>query len=220
MIKKIQHTDAPRIRKIPKRLEHSSESSPAAQFQPKENLRRNFFEIVDLMINALKDRFNQEGFETLIRLEGTILNAFKCNVPNNKDLHMALKPFSDDFDVEMLMLQLKLLENLPGDKPESCADLARILAKESDTVKHMFQQVILLLVLVMTIPASAATAERSFSALRRLKNYLRSNMTQKRLFHIMLLHVHQEITKDLDPAKLMQEFVSRNEERKRVFGQG
>ena len=42
--------------------------------------------------------------------------------------------------------------------------------------------------------------------LRRLKNYLRSTMTQQRLNHVMLLHTHKDRTDDialLDIAHLM-----------------
>ena len=38
------------------------------------------------------------------------------------------------------------------------------------------------------------TAERSFSALRRLKSYLRSTMGQERLNNIAILNVHNDIT--------------------------
>nr|CAH7756469.1 unnamed protein product [Callosobruchus chinensis] len=45
----------------------------------------------------------------------------------------------------------------------------------------MIPEIIKLLKIIMTIPVSTCTAERSFSALRRIKTYLRSTMTQQRL---------------------------------------
>ena len=48
-----------------------------------------------------------------------------------------------------------------------------------------------LLRLYMTIPISSATSERTFSAMRRLMTYLRSSMTEKRLNHCLLLHIHK-----------------------------
>jgi len=38
-----------------------------------------------------------------------------------------------------------------------------------------------LLQIILTVPVSSCTAERSFSALRRLKTFLRSTMSQNRL---------------------------------------
>ena len=41
-----------------------------------------------------------------------------------------------------------------------------------------------------TLPVTAATAERTFSAMRKLKNYMRATMTQKRLNNKMLMHCY------------------------------
>lgn len=46
--------------------------------------------------------------------------------------------------------------------------------------------------------AMNATSESSFSALRRVKTYLRATMTQERLNHIMVLHVHKDSIDSLD----------------------
>ena len=45
--------------------------------------------------------------------------------------------------------------------------------------------------ILATIPATSCSAERSFSALRRLKTYLRSTMGQKRLNSIALINVER-----------------------------
>ena len=65
----------------------------------------------------------------------------------------------------------------------------------------MLNQVHKLLQIYLTIPMTTATAERTFSTLRRLKNYLRTTMTQKRLNHVVLLHTHKQRTDviDLEP---------------------
>ena len=41
------------------------------------------------------------------------------------------------------------------------------------------------------IPATSCSAERSFSALRILKNYLRSTMGQQRVSNIALIHIER-----------------------------
>ncbi|KAM3842253.1 trace amine-associated receptor 13c-like [Diretmus argenteus] len=60
--------------------------------------------------------------------------------------------------------------------------------------------------------------ERSFSALRRLKTWTRSTMTQKRLTHLTIMHVHSDIVDTLDIHALMREFISITPERKSIFG--
>ncbi len=56
-----------------------------------------------------------------------------------------------------------------------------------------------------------ATSERSFSALRRIKNYLRTTMGQEWLNHLMLLYVHSSRTDTLDMKSILNEFVGFSE---------
>jgi len=50
----------------------------------------------------------------------------------------------------------------------------------------------------MTIPVTNAEAERSFSALKRLKSYLRSTMGQERLSALALLAIHNTVNVSAD----------------------
>ena len=72
--------------------------------------------------------------------------------------------------------------------------LVEHLKKES--VKRLIPNIAKLLRIYFTIPVTTATAERSFSTLRRVKNYLRSSMTQQRLNHCLIAHCHQTIDED------------------------
>ncbi len=67
--------------------------------------------------------------------------------------------------------------------------------------KSMLNEVSELLNIFLTIPVTA-TAERTFSTLRRLKSYLRSTFTQKNLNNLMLLHSHKDITDKIDVYRL------------------
>lgn len=49
----------------------------------------------------------------------------------------------------------------------------------------------MLLQLLCTLPVTTSTAERSFSALRRLKTYIRSTVMEERLNGLALLNIHQ-----------------------------
>ena len=53
---------------------------------------------------------------------------------------------------------------------------------------------------------SSATAERSFSTLRRLKTFTRLTMKANRLTHLALLHVHQDRTDRLNLNDLCTTF--------------
>ena len=68
------------------------------------------------------------------------------------------------------------------------------------------------------MPATNATSERSFSALRRVKSYLRTQMGQERLNNSMVLHVHKDFTEKIDLKKVANEFVAGHEMRLQRFG--
>ena len=68
------------------------------------------------------------------------------------------------------------------------------------------------------MPATTATSERSFSALRRMKTYLRSTMKQERLNSIMTLHIHKDLTDKLQLDEVANSFVSKSDRRQQFFG--
>ena len=47
--------------------------------------------------------------------------------------------------------------------------------------------------------------------MRRLKNYLRSSMTQKLFNNLMLLHVHKDKTDEIDLNVIAEQFININE---------
>ena len=69
---------------------------------------------------------------------------------------------------------------------------------------------------LLTMPVASATAEMSFSVLRRLKTYVRSNMKNDRLSSLGLMHINRDFEVDL--YKAMEVFVSAKT-RRADFGQ-
>ena len=73
------------------------------------------------------------------------------------------------------------------------------------------------MVLILVAPATNATSQRSFSALRRLKTYFRTTMTQPRLNHLMLLHIHKEDCDKLNLEQCADDFCANSEHRRNIF---
>ncbi|CAI6348721.1 unnamed protein product [Macrosiphum euphorbiae] len=55
-----------------------------------------------------------------------------------------------------------------------------------------------LISILASLPISTASAERSFSTLRRLKTWLRSRMGEHRLTGLALLHTHKDIIVNIE----------------------
>ena len=71
----------------------------------------------------------------------------------------------------------------------------------------LIDQVCNLMRLILVMPATNATSERSFSALKRVKSYLRSTMLQEMLNYLILLHVHKDRTDMLCLKSAINDFV-------------
>ncbi|ESN91283.1 hypothetical protein HELRODRAFT_70002 [Helobdella robusta] len=74
--------------------------------------------------------------------------------------------------------------------------------------QKMFSEIFNVLMLFLTLPVKTCTAERSFSALRCLKTYLRSTMGQERLNHVAILHCYRTLTESIDIKQLCNDFLN------------
>ena len=66
----------------------------------------------------------------------------------------------------------------------------------------------MLLIIYLTAPITSVTAERSFSALKRIKTYIRNTTGQNRLNSLALIHIEKEIIEDIDLENLVDIFGS------------
>jgi hypothetical protein len=72
--------------------------------------------------------------------------------------------------------------------------------------RSFFPNVHRMLQLFATLPVSTATAERSFSTLRRLKTYLRNTTSDNRLNGLALLNIHRDV--QVSPELVIDRFAS------------
>jgi len=101
---------------------------------------------------------------------------------------------------------------------QTTEEAAGMLRSAVPEVRALFNHVETLLRILLVIPATSREAERSFSGLRRLKTWLRSSMSQKRINAVAVCHVHQKYIDCINIFKLVNEFVGNNERRQSVFG--
>lgn len=209
----------PRYKKVPRRIDSGSEN---ARFEsPMDYYRQQYFEAIDTVKGQIEKRFFHRNLSVTYQIEQLLINAANgddISLPETvKDMYQA------DIDMTKLTTQLTMMEDMVKNSTmkvkhvTSVRTVCDILNSEPGAKKFM-SAVALLLKLYLTIPVTTATAERSFSTLRRVKTYLRSTMTQCRLNNVMLLHCHKDITKTVNAFKVAAEFASRNIDRKQFFG--
>lgn len=64
--------------------------------------------------------------------------------------------------------------------------------------------------ILLTIPVTVASAERSFLKLKLLKSYLQSTMSQERLNGLALIAIENDILEKIQYEDLVDEFASKN----------
>ena len=64
--------------------------------------------------------------------------------------------------------------------------------------------------ILLTVPVTVASVERSFSKLKLLKNYLRSTMSQERLNGLAMCTIEKDIFDTIDLNTVLNDFASRN----------
>ncbi|KAL5473597.1 hypothetical protein EMCRGX_G028099 [Ephydatia muelleri] len=168
----------PRQRKVPKHLKIGS-SAPEFTNIVEDVYRKAYYEVIDFVVQSIKDRFDQNGYKMLSKLEELLCDS-ECGIK--------LK------GIIAFLQSLSLIES------------------------ELYTEVIKLTKLTIVMPCPNAVSERTFSALRRLKTWLRSTMHQSRLNWCMLLHVHKDESDKLDLAIIGNEFASRNSSRQELFG--
>ena len=102
-------------------------------------------------------------------------------------------------DSKYLPAELLLWErNWKGknDRREDIPDSIDATLEQTD--KDAYVNTYTILQILITIPISLASCERSISTLRNLNTYLRSTMVQDRLNGLALMHAHREMELDLE----------------------
>lgn len=214
----VREPELPRKRKAPARYEVG-----AGQGQHPSTVvevyRPIYFECLDHVISCIQDRFDQPGYVVLRQLEDLLLKAAKGEC-FNQEMESVMQQYKNDFTRSSFAAQLELLPAAlqHQDQPITLALVRTYFKSLSPAQRSNFSEICTLLKLIIVTPATNAISERSASALRRIKTYLRSTMSQARLNHLLLLHTHKGRTDGLHLASCLQEFVDGRERRSDVFG--
>lgn len=158
--------------------------------------------LLDSVLMDLKSRFSEE-----------VLEAFQlASLLPESIIHLNQAQLSQYVDSLLKSFQRLLIANnmnnnkslLKGElthwqkkwmlkKSEHCdlPDVAIDVLNECDTI--IYPRIYVLLQILATLPVTNASAERSFSSLRRLETWCRTTMLENRLVGLALLHIHYDV---------------------------
>ena len=193
----------PRQRRIPRRLD---DGTPQHSFSSVEAYyRKEYFEAIDNVKGDLHRRFQQDNFVFVRSIEALLTDS-----ANGKTISISPKfkgLYGNDIDMEKLLIHLQMLQDVVNSVRLDGIAIKQVtrvhtlcdIFNHQPGLKNILTEVHKLLKIYLTIPVTTSSAERSFSALKRIKDYLRNSMTQERLNHCMLLHMHREKNRQFGP---------------------
>lgn len=157
-----------------------------------------YIPFIEHFISQLDDRFLKHK-NILIKIE----NMLPCKITslNNDELAKTISIIMSQwpdivnipenvFKSEVLLWQLKWAS--ADEKPKYFIDALNYCNEQ------LFPNVFKILKVCATIPVTTASAERSFSTLKRIKTYLRNTMGENRLNGLTALSIHREIKVNIE----------------------
>ncbi|XP_058733323.1 uncharacterized protein LOC131604926 [Vicia villosa] len=208
-------------RRIIKRKRQFDENlnTPAVKLSEEESFRVNYFPyLVDQALVSLNKRFEQyQEYESIF---GFLFTSHKLQSLDDATLKSCYSNFervleyNEQFDIDgnEFFEELKLLRGMLSEEIIKPTDIL-LFSKGLDC----FPNTVIAYRILLTIPVTIASAERSFSKLKLLKTYLRSTMSQERLNRLTLIAVENDILEMIKYEDLVDEFASKSVRRKAIF---
>ncbi|XP_046862771.1 zinc finger MYM-type protein 1-like [Xenia sp. Carnegie-2017] len=157
----------------------------------KASFRQMFFCVVDTIVVQIDSRFeslNSRAFVSL--LEHSKHEVYSRNFPE-RELQSLQDSYGTFFNLQALKSELIVVYASAELKSKPVFDMiSKIIELD---LKACFPEVYRLCQLILTMPSTSSSAERSFSALKRIKTYLRSTQGQERLSALATISIEKEM---------------------------
>ena len=202
------------------REKNLSESKSRTTGSVKEERMRIFGVILDDILKNMKARFADfKNLKFISLVHGNKSQNLACQV--DSDAFESLeKNYGNFFDIIRLKVDLAGIYNAQVLQDKSVTNLLDFIFENELT--QTFPEAVKLQ-LILTIPATTVSVERSFSALKRIKSYTRNRMTNQRLSSLALISIEKErlIKMEQDPTfnfyEKVTDFFATKKERRMDF---
>ncbi|XP_022160654.1 52 kDa repressor of the inhibitor of the protein kinase-like [Myzus persicae] len=176
---------------------HQSDNTSTTTLEPKEYWKIHaFYPVIDTIICQMKERFSEESIQIATCVDNLLKLDFKGSSLLINQYKNLFEVIPNDLQCEMTVLK-NMIKGVP-----SYLTIKEKLSK--DTFPNLFKMI----QVAITLPVSSATCERSFSAMRRINNYLRSTMSQERFSKLAILNIERDII--VDTEIILNTFANKN----------
>ena len=199
------------------------ESVNSCSLNEDDRLKREYFEAIDVTKASLSARFDQKDLNTLMSIETLLLKAINGDEIDGSlgDLncfqHLNIKRLKSE--LKELPTYLKIFNAEQSFKVKSVTLISTIcdIMNIRQSFKSCNEEIHKLLLLYATMPLSSASAERTFSVMRRLKTWLRSTMAENQLNNRMFAAIHRDRMKHINLRKVASDFIKSGDLTRRLF---
>jgi hypothetical protein len=198
-----------------KHFDEINDEEEELQLSAIESFRVSYFlVIVDTAIASLNSRFEQlKEFEKVF---GFLFNSKNLKSMDDSNLRKSCTTFAETFthknscdvDLDDFFSELKVLQVTLPDNLMSAHEILQFV-----TAVDCYPNVSVAYRILLTSPVTVASAERSFSKLKLLKNCLRSTMLQDRLNGLATCCIEKDILDNINLDSVLDDFASRNARR-------
>ena len=182
------------------------ENHPAQNAE--EYYRRSmYFPYLDVCLEQLRERFTSQS--VIAYALSSLLPSFVSEA-DARSLRASVQAYdcfieggSDGFEAELMRWQAYWARQPAEQRSGKVLDALKVARKLKvypiiETLLHIFA----------TLPVTTASGERSFSALKLIKAYLRSRMKEDRLYSLAHLYINRDI--NLDHDQVIDQFAKSN----------
>lgn len=166
-----------------------------------------FCPILDRFICELNTRFSGESISITKAIQALVI-VKSDNFLNYNDIQPLVDRYSKSLKLNESLLQAEILiaKELMSAIPPSEINFSRVLQCVADD--SSFPNLRMCMRLALTLPISSATCERSFSAMKYIKNFLRNRMSDERLSSLAILNINKRRTVLIDPTTVVDSFAN------------
>lgn len=117
-----------------------------------------------------------------------------------------------DIDANELYTELRFLQDFIPKENMGPLEILKFLKRHD-----CFPNASIAYRILLTIPVTVASAERSISKLKLLKSYLRCTMTQERLNSLAMIALENGLLEKINYEHIIEDFISKNTKRIMLF---
>jgi DNA repair protein RadC len=118
-----------------------------------------------------------------------------------------LKTYQDDLEDYFIDECIHFSEYLKSLNKHNLSLHALYLLIKEKNIQSVYPNIEIVLRIFLSTPASNCSAERSFTSLRRIKNYLRSTLSDEKLNAFAILAIENKMLENISFEEIFEDFI-------------